>query len=431
MRLQENGGTPQRILVKPDWGSWRRPDILPGGKAAIVSNPLAGVGVLSLETGEFRLLLEGAGGGRYAAGHLIFARPGLLLAARFDVQRLVLTGPEAVVLEGVRTGEEGVTPQPQAVFSRDGTLIYASGGAQRKTTRPVWVDRQGRVQPLGMPPRSYRTMRISPDGRLLAIIVADPKNDLWVQDLERGAWTRRTTGAEPGRVTWTPDGERIVFGSRRDGPSKTYWVPRDGSSEPEPFLTEDLQPAVGSFSPDGQLVATFKRDPATGLDLWVLKLKGNQTSQPFLRTRFTEVGPSFSPDGRWIAYVSDESGQYEVYVRPYPARDGKFPVSTDGGEEPVWSHDGKELFYRNGRKWMAAAVNLKAEFSAQKPKLVFEGPYANVGDISYDVTPDGQRFLVLEPVESEVAPVTHLNVVLNWFEEVKQKTGPGPVQRPR
>jgi serine/threonine-protein kinase len=279
-----------------------------------------------------------------------------------------------------------------------------------------------------MPPRSYKTFELSPDGQSLAIIITDPKDDIWVQDLARGTLTRLTSGTDPGGVHWTPDGKRVVFRSRRD---KVFSVPKDRSSEPEMFLKGDPQAAVSSFSPDGQLLAMFKSDPTNGQDLWVLPLKGNQTLQPFLRTRFTEVGPTFSPDGRYIAYVSDESGQYEVYVRPYPVRDGKWQVSTEGGEEPIWSSDGKELFYRNGRKWMVAAVNLKREFMAEKPKLLFEGPYVNVGGVSYDVTQDGQRFLLLEPVEPEIAPVTHLNVVLNWFEDVKQKASPASVQGPR
>ncbi|MSO56749.1 MAG: hypothetical protein EXQ55_07490 [Acidobacteria bacterium] len=163
--------------------------------------------------------------------------------------------------------------------------------------------------------------------------------------------------------------------------------------------------------------------PESGLDLWVRPLNGTQSPQLFLRTRFTEVGSKFSPDGRWITYVSDESGQSEVYVRPYPPGPGKWQVSTAGGEEGIWSRDGRELFYRNGNKWMVVAVNPKRElFTAGAPRLLFEGPYVNVGGLSYDVTPDGQRFLLLEPAEP--SPITHLNVVLNWFEEVKQKADP-------
>ena len=422
-RIHERGGVPQPIDIRNFHGSYRRPDLLPDGKAAIMSNPLLGVGVLAFDTGEFRLLVPGAGGGRYAAGHLLFARPGMLLAAPFDLERLAITGPEAVVLEGLRTEAEGVSPQPQAVLSREGTLVYAAGRGPGNTTRPVWVDRRHKLEPLPMPPRAYRSMSLSPDGRFLAIVIADPANDLWVQDLGRGTLTRRTSGAEPGMVNWTLDGEHIVFGSRRDGQRKAFWVSRDGSSGPEPFQTDDGQPAVGSLSPDGQFVATFRRDPATGMDLWVLPFKREQAVEPFLRTRFNELGPAFSPDGRWLAYVSDESGQYEVYVRPYPARAGKWQLSSGGGEEPTWSRGGKELFYRNGKKWMAAAVKLEPEFTSATPKLLFEGDYVNVGGRSYDVTADGQRFLVLEPAEPEIARVTHLNVVLNWEEQLKLRGG--------
>ena len=419
-RVRESGGIPQPIVVTNSAGSFRQPDILPGEKAAIVSNPLrGGVGVLSLETGEFTLLVERAGGGRYApSGHLVFARAGALLAAPFDVEKLAITGPEVVILDGVRMDAVGPV-LPQAVFSHDGTLVYASGAAPTGAVRPIWVDRQGKAQPLGMPPRPYRNFSLSPDGRRLAIVIADPNADLWVQDLERGALTRLTSGADVRGIEWWDD-KRLVFRWRTNPVAQIFWIPSDGGGQPEPLTRQRF--AAASLSPDRQLLAGYRQDPVTGQDLYVLALKGNQPPQPFLRTRFTEVGPMFSPDGRWIAYVSDESGQYEVYVRPYPAADGKWQVSTDGGEEPLWSRDGKELFYRNGQKWMAAAVSLKPKFAAEKPKLLFEAPYPNLGGRSYDVTPDGQRFLVLEPVESEAAPVTHLNVVLNWFEEIKQKT---------
>jgi serine/threonine-protein kinase len=277
-----------------------------------------------------------------------------------------------------------------------------------------------------MPPRSYGNFSLSPDGRRLAIVIADPNRDLWVQDLERGALTRLTSGAEIGTSRWWDD-TRVVFGWRTNPAAQIFWVPSDGSGEPEPLTSERF--VATSLSPDRQLLAGFRQDPVTGQDLYVLRLKGNEAPQLFLRTRFREVGPMFSPDGRWIAYVSDESGQYEIYVRPYPGPGGKWQVSTEGGEHMVWSRDGEELFYRNGQKWVSVAVNLKAEFTAETPRLLFEGPHVMIGSQSYDVTPDGQQFLLLEPVEQEA--VTHLNVVLNWFEEVKQKASLASVDRAR
>jgi len=423
-RIRESGGIPEPIIVRNSEGSFRYPDILPDGKTAIVSNALhGGVGVLSLETGEFRLLVERAGGGRYApTGHLVFARSGALLAVPFDTETLAVTGPESVILEGVQMGPTGPL-LPQAVFSHDGTLVYAPGSPHADAVRPVWVDRQGNVQPLGMPPRSYGNFSLSPDGRRLAIVIADPNRDLWIQDLERGTLIRLTSGAEIGTSEWWND-ERIVFHWRTHPTAQIFWIPSDGSGEPEPLTTERF--VAASLSPDRQLLAGFRQDPVTGQDLYVLALKGNQPPQVFLRTRFTEAGPTFSPDGRWIAYGSDESGEYEIYVRPYPGPGAKWQISTEGGEHVVWSRDGKELFFRNGQKWMSVAVTLTPEFKAEKPRLLFKGPYVMIGNQSYDVTTDGQRFLVLEPLEQ--GTVTYLNVVLNWFEDVKRKAGQAPVR---
>jgi serine/threonine-protein kinase len=414
-RIRETGGIPEPVLIKNSAGSFRQPDILPGGKAAIVSNPLLrSVGVLSLETGEFRPLVSRAGGGRYAtSGHLVFGRAGALLAVPFDAKTLAVIGPESVIVEGV--GMDPVGPiVPQAVFSRDGTLVYAPG-AVTMGIRPVWVDRRGKVHPSGMPPRAYGEFSLSPDGRRLAIAIADLERELWVQDLERGVFTRLALG---GPIDWWDD-KRIVFdGGRGDPRARIFRVPSDGSAEPEPLTAQRF--VATSVSSDQQLVAGFRQDPVTGQDIYVLALKGTQPPQPFLRTRFSEVGPRFSPDGQWIAYSSDESDRREVYVRPYPGPGGKWQISTEGGEEALWSRDGKELFYRNGQKWMSVAVTLEPQFTAEKPRLLFEGPYVNIGGRSYDVTPDGQRFLLLEPLQRE--PVTHLNVVLNWFEELRRKT---------
>jgi serine/threonine-protein kinase len=422
-RVPDTGGTCQPVPLKNDQGSWTQPHVLPGGQSAIVTHT-PGVGVLSLETGEYHLLVENAGDARYASsGHLVFARAGALLAAPFDLERLALRGPATVVLEGIRM--EGQIAVAQAAFSRDGTLVYAPGRAANDATRPVWVDREGKAVPVGMPPRSYRSFSLSPDGRRLAIVKGDPNNDVWVQDLERGSLTRLTAGGNNVQPKWTPDGTRVLFSSIVEGRRTPLWVPADGSGEPEAVFKDEHRGGIGSFSPKGDVVAFNRRAPDTGLDLWVRPLKQAQAPQPFVRTRFTEVGPAFSPDGRYIAYVSDESGQYEVYVRPYPPRPGKWQVSTAGGEEEIWSRDGRELFYRNGNKWMVVPVSLRPEFKAGTPRLLFEGPYVNVGGLSYDVTPDGRRFLLLEPVE-HAASVTHLNVVLNWFEEVKQKSSAFP-----
>ena len=210
---------------------------------------------------------------------------------------------------------------------------------------------------------------------------------MWVQDLERGALTRLTSGGNNVGPIWTPDGKRVVFARNTGGVRTPFWAPADGSGEPERVFDDDHRGGIASFSPDGQLLTFNRRAPDTGLDLWVRAFNGTQAPHPFLRTRSTEVGAKFSPDGRWIAYVSDESGQYEVYVRPYPGPGGKWQVSTQGGGEAIWSPVGNELFYRNGSKWMAVAVTLEPEFTAKTPRGLFEGPYVDVGGLSFDVAP--------------------------------------------
>ena len=178
------------------------------------------------------------------------------------------------------------------------------------------------------------------------------------------------------------------------------------------------------------MLALVETAPETGRDIWVLRLS-DRKAQPFLRTPYDETAPKFSPDGRWLAYVSEESGRREVYVQPYPGPGGKWQISTDGGQEPVWNPNGRELFYRSGSKIMAVDVNQSRDregagasaFAAGKPRMLFEGPYlpTSASFPYYDVSPDGQRFLMLKPVEAQTSAPTQINVVLNWFEELKKK----------
>jgi Tol biopolymer transport system component len=180
-----------------------------------------------------------------------------------------------------------------------------------------------------------------------------------------------------------------------------------------------------SWSPDGQLLAYFEVNPETQRDIWVLRM-GDRKAQPFLRTRFDEAVPQFSPDGRWLAYISNESGRYEIYVQAFPGPGGKWQISTEGGTEPAWNRNGRELFYRNGDKMMAVDIATLPSFSVGKPKILFEGRYdlAPFPSTNYDVSPDGQRFLMVKPSEQEAA-ATQIIVVQNWFEELKQKVPTG------
>jgi Tol biopolymer transport system component len=204
-----------------------------------------------------------------------------------------------------------------------------------------------------------------------------------------------------------------------------FWQLADGSGGLELLTSGAYTRVPMSFSQDGQLLAFVEIDPTTGYDIWVLRLS-DRKAHPFLRTPFNEGVPRFSPDGRWLAYISDESGRYEVYVQPYPGPGGKWPISTEGGTEPVWNPNGRELFYRSGDKMMAVDITTQPGFGAGKPRMLFEGPYEPswATNPNYDVSADGQRFLMVKASEQEQAS-TQINVVQNWFEELKRRVPPG------
>ncbi len=209
------------------------------------------------------------------------------------------------------------------------------------------------------------------------------------------------------------------------GAATIFWQLADGSGGLERLTTSEYTHYPMSASPDGQLLAFTELNPATGYDIWTLRLS-DRKAQPFLQTPFNETTPRFSPDGRWLAYVSDESGRNEIYVQPYPGPGGKWQISTEGGKEPVWNRNGRELFYRTGGKMMAVDIATQPSFAAGKPRVLFEGQYEPtvLTAANYDVSPDGQRFLMLKSGEAGEAAPTQINVVLNWFEELKRRVPP-------
>jgi len=271
-------------------------------------------------------------------------------------------------------------------------------------------------------------VQLSPDGRKLATWLADDRQ-VWTLDIERGLLSRMTTEDESYWNVWSPDGRRLVFNSvRADSPGTSlFWQVADGSQPAERLTTTALLQQPRGFTPDGSMLIFQEQDPETGFDIGVLPMGRDEKPRPLLKTRFNEFQPRLSPDGRWMAYVSDESGRDEVYVRPFPAMDQKWQISSEGGLEPAWARDGRELFYRTtrspylGSTLMAVGVGTARGFRADTPRRLFEGLYdmTPVYGQSYDVSPDGKRFVMikLEPVK----PPTRVDLVLNWFEELKQK----------
>jgi len=434
-QVSDSGGAPKPLTrIGKGEVSHRWPDFLSGGKAVLfaaaptaITFANAQVAVRSVSTGEQRNLIPAGTHPRYApSGHLVYARGGNLMAVPFDPRRLAVTGAAVPVLEGIL--QSTTTGAAQYGFSNTGSIVYIPGGLQGAQNRLVWVSRNGAEQPLTAPAHPYLNPRLSPDGRRVAVAIQEQESQIWQYDLSRETLTRFTfEGSNNINSVWTPDGKRIAFNSNKDGPENIYWQLADGSGGLERLTTSEYTNSPNSWSPDGQLLAFFEVNPTTGYDLWVLRL-GDRKVQPFLRTSFNEGVPQFSPDGRWLAYISDESGPYEIYVQPYPGPGGKWQVSTEGGREPVWNHNGRELFYRSGNKMMAVDIATQPVFTAGKPRMLFEGQYqlAPATAPNYDVSPDGQRFLMIKASEqASSSSLTQIVVVQNWFEELKRRVPSG------
>jgi hypothetical protein len=372
--------------------------------------------------GEDRTLLTSAdGAAMYAQGHVLLVRGTTLVARPFDAKRLVFTGEEVPVAEHLLT--KGI-PLQSWVFSvsSNGVLAYPPGGVD--ALQLTWLDRAGKRLGTVGDPGNLGGVQLSSDRRTAALIVNDSSSgdgDLWLYDVVRGLRTRFTFGPAPHIYpVWSPDGHVIVFASNPTGRFDLYRKPADGSGNEELLYADNLLKAPTSFSPDGRYLAyEVGSDPQTGGDIWILPdplgAPGASKPYPFLRTEFSEQRPQFSPDGHWIAYQSNESGRYEVYVAPFPGPGGKQQVSTAGGTLPRWRADGKELFYRAAdSRLMAAEVAAKgASFGVKRVAPLF-GP---IGDHSYDVSADGQRFLLPVSVGGETDPP--LTVVQNWTAGIK------------
>jgi serine/threonine protein kinase/Tol biopolymer transport system component len=434
-QVPDAGGTPQP-LTRFEKGevSHRWPEFLPGGKAVLFAAgnnanyfTNAQVAVQMVGKGERRNLIQGGTHPRYSpSGHIVYAQGGNLMAVPFDPQRLTATGAAIPVVEDVlQSTSSGAA---QFSISATGSLVYVKGGIQSVQSRLVWVSRNGGEQPLPAPAHAYLGPRLSPDGRMVAVAIQEQEAQIWQYDLSRETLTRWTfEGSNNVGPTWSPDGKRIAFNSNnKGGPLNIFWQLADGSGGLERLTTSQYANVPMSWSPDGKLLAFLEVNPTTGYDIWVLRMD-DRKAQLFLRTPFNESVPRFSHDGRWLAYVSNESGRYEIYVQPYPGPGGKWQISTEGGTEPAWNPNGRELFYRSGDKMMAVDIATRPSFTVGKPQMLFEGPYmpTPLTNPNYDVSPDGQRFLMLKPSESAEAAPTQINVVLNWFEELKQKVPTG------
>ena len=418
-RVRDTGGELEQI-ANTEGAQLVWLDLLPNGRAVLASlddGEGGQVVAVSLETGERTVLFAGTTPRYVSSGYVVFWREDALWAVRFDPERLTTTGPATPIVEGVpaqsdRLGEFAVGGD---------VLFHGEGEGLLQSLTLVWVDRDGREQPLGLESQRYFFPRLSPDGGRLAVAVGGSSDtDLWVFDLDRGSRSRITFGGDNRYFpTWTPAGDRLAFSDGPFGTNTVHLAAADGSGQTDTLLEREGVQYPTSWSRDGSVLAYHETNPETRRDLWVLPVGGDP--EPFLSTPFGEKAPVFSPDGRWLAYVSDESGQDEVYVLPYPGPGPEFTVSTAGGREPVWSPNGSELFYRTEDQFMVVEVELGEAFRGGTPRPLFADTYMRVnvatGVPNYDVTPDGQRFVMVRIGGSDAYTAA---VVLNFSEQLRQ-----------
>ncbi len=403
--------------------SWLiNPVVLPGNKAVLFENGnfgFGGIGVLSIESNEVILVSAHGSSPIYSyTGHIIFPRGDTLVAVPFDVEAFEVTGPAVPVLQGVRVENGGAV---QAAISRNGLLVYAPAGTTMGT-QLTWVDRDGgNLEPLTTQWRLFSRPRLSPDGEQLAVLINDGGNtDIWIVDVGTGGMRRLTTSGDASAPIWTPDGARVTFTSGSVGSFAIRWTRADGSGPVETLLESQYPVWPEAWHADGgQLVF---RESSTSSNLFVLDAQ-DQSLKALLDSDFSEQSAALSHDGKLLAYESNRGGSKEVYVRPFPGPGPETAVSIGGGGGPTWSPDDSELYYRAGDDFMVASFQSDPRFRVLSRERLFEGARF-WGRESYDVHPDGQRFLVLN-MRSADEEVAKINVVLNWFEELKRRVPTG------
>ena len=424
-QVPAGGGTPKKVTSLDEAHgefSHRWPEWLPDGKAVIFAVGTVGswddaqIVAQSLASGERSVLVRGGTNPHFlASGHLLYARGGVMMAVAFDPVRLRVTGTPAPILENVLQSSDGAA---QLSVAGEGSAVYISSGPDSDQRRLVAVDRTGAATAFAAPPRRYVTPRLAPDDRRLLVMVEGPIADLWLYDISSGVLSQTTFDASASYPVWTPDGLRATFSSNKGGVPNLFWTDVFQQRPAERLGASDNLRIPGSWSPDGPTLAFVEQKPATGRDIWLLPLDRDRAARPFIDSPSDESAPRFSPDGRSLAYVSNETGRNEVYVRSVtnPARTR--PVSADGGSEPVWARDGSELFYRAGKKMMAASIAAGAEMRIAKPHALFDGEFekGTIDAANYDVTAD-HRFVMVQAAERSAAQPT-LHVLLHWFDTI-------------
>jgi Tol biopolymer transport system component len=424
-RVSELGGTPIPVtqLDRSLDRGHVRPQFLPDGRHFLylvrATAPRGGIHVGSIDSPETKQLLTTRERALYAPpGHLLFLQDGLLMAQSFDAQTLRLSGDAVTVAQSVAFSS--VDGRVAYDVSETGALVYRSSGILA-TTQPIWVDRSGKTVATVGPPGDYQAASLSPDRSKLAVELHDLRTatgDIWILDLLRGPMTRSTfDGAHNNRAIWSPDGSGLVFAGRADIANLVYKT-SESSGSGEPLLPPGTEREPTDWSADGRSILFHEVGEKTGRDLWVLQMP-DRKPVPFLQSQFNEQTARFSPNGRWVAYVSNETGRDEVYVRSFPEATGRRQISVNGGQAPRWAGDGKELFFiEKDNSVVAVAVSSSERFEAGVPQRLFTTDMRNGAEGWFSV--DGQRFLIIPTPPGPVPAAPPLTVVLDWTSLLKR-----------
>lgn len=444
VRMRDSGGPIEQVTeldAQRAERSHRFAHLLPDGQAIIytvASGDIdtfddARIELFDLATRQKKTLITGGTSAAYSpSGHLVYARAGKLYAAPFDVRQREVTGGPFEVLSGVLMSTN--TGAADFALSRRGDLAYIPGAVEGGKRTLVWVDRNGKEEPLPLPPASYLYPRLSPDGRFLAVEIEGPNHDFYVYDFARSVMSKMTTDGESHDPIWSPEGTRLAFRSWLAGGMTLWMMPADRSVPATRLNPAGTRESPVSFSPDGRFLAFDAKHSDTNDDAWALPLEGGGPPLPIAQTRFGEGSAKFSPDGRWVAYSSDESGRPEVYVRAFPGPGPKTQISNKGGYDAVWRRTGGELYYRGfDGSMMAVSYTSGATFRASAARELWKASYSSgngascgmpgVTSSNYDVTPDGQRFLMVKEQPGSIDG-TKVVVVLNWSAGLREASRP-------
>jgi serine/threonine-protein kinase len=377
--------------------------------------------VSSPSSGRATRLLKGTFATYVHTGHLVFLRGGVLMAAPVSLRSVPSVGTPDVAIEGV--GARPFSGTGWYALARSGTLIYAAALGSTDHAL-VWVDRLGRALPATPDQRAYATPRVAPDGARLTVTVYAPDGtpDLWMYEIERGSMVRLTSDGLNTGASWSPDGSLIAFTSRRAGDLFfAPWVMSGDGRNPRRLRASDYPGWATSWSADGQRLAVTELHPSTGMDIVSVRLDGGDPTE-IVKTGSSEANGVFSPNGRWIAYMSNQTGRSEIHLRTVGGTDRGWPVSVEGGSEPVWSRRGDELFYRQGTRVMAVTVG-RGDGDQPRigvPGMLFEGLFeqdASSGPANFDVGFPPRDFLMVQSVGRRTPRMT---IVLDWLNEVRR-----------